>query len=93
MVVVQNRSVYVPLTGAFCVYSNVYGLVDIFCIRYHTVVDPILSAYFPSHMYHHLTSGSVKIPVITSTDYSSSIGKEPVSYNRPISIRMSTTSS
>ena len=31
---------YVSLTSVCCIHSNVYGLCDIHCIRYLTVVDP-----------------------------------------------------
>ena len=42
------------------VHSNVYGLVNIHCIRYHTMVDSIHSTSPPVQKYHTLTSGSVE---------------------------------
>ena len=75
----HNRSVHNPLTSARWVHSNVYVLGNIHCIRYLTAVDPFHSTSSAGQMYHHLTSGSVEIPLITWTGNSSSIGKEPVS--------------
>ena len=81
------------LTSAYCVHSNVYGLINTCCFRYHTVIDPIHSTspmvqvlYFPS-------CGSVDIQLVTSTRNSSSIGEEPVSIDLPPIIRMTATSS
>ena len=83
------------LTTDCCVNSNVYVLGDIHCIRYHTVVDPGHSTSSTIQTYHHLTSTSVEIPLITKVGNSSSIGKEPIPNNRHIvtSIRRSATSS
>ena len=49
---------------------------------YLTTVDPIHSTSSAMHTYHHVTSGSVEIPLLTITDNSSFIGKEPVSWGR-----------
>ena len=65
------------LTSGCCVYSNIYNLHNICWVRYLTVVDPILSTSSAVHAYHHLTSGSVEIPLCFITMNSSSIGKEP----------------
>ena len=75
---------HVPLTSACCVHSNVYGLANIHCIRYHTTVDSSHSTSSPLQKYHTLTSVSVDIPRTTRTKNSSSIGKEPVSYRSPV---------
>ena len=91
-VVEQNRRVHVLLTSACWVHSNVFGLVNIHCIRYLTAVDPLFSTSSALQMYHHLTSGSVEIPLGTWTGNSSSIGEEPVPYGR-LTIRLSATSS
>ena len=71
---------HVPLTC--CVYSNIYGLGDIHCIRYLTAVDSILSTSPPVQKYRHITSCSVEVPMFTTARNSSSIGKEPVSSGR-----------
>ena len=92
----KNRSVQtMSLTPACCVHSNVYVLVDIHWIRYLTAVDPILSTSSVVQTYHHLTSGSVKIPLLTTAGNSGSIGQEPVPIASPIfiSIRLYATSS
>ena len=60
------------------VHSNVYGLVNIHCIRYHTVVDSFHSTLPPLQKYHTLTSSSMKVPLYTTARNSSSIGEEPV---------------
>ena len=89
----QNRKCMCTLTSACWVHSNVYGLGNIHCIRYLTAVDPFHSTSSAVQKYHHLTSGSVEIPLATWTGNSSSIGKEPVPYGTSTSIRRSTTSS
>ena len=86
----------VPLTSACCVHSNVYGLGDIHCIRYHTSVNSFVSTSLPVQKYPHMTSCSVDVPLDTIAKNSSSIGKVPVPFGSPrftISIRRSTTSS
>ena len=60
---VQYTMIKWELTGTSCVYSNVYNLGNICCIRYHTVVDPILSTSPPLQEYNHPTSGSVEVPL------------------------------
>ena len=84
-----------PLTSAYWVHSNVYGLSKTKSIRYLTTVDPFLSTSSALQMYHHLTSGSVEIPLETWTGHFSSIGEEPVRYGIPIynNIRKSATTS
>ena len=91
----DRSAVHVLLTSAGWVHSNVYGLYLIQCIRYLTAVEPFLSTSSAKQNYHHLTSGSVEIPLGTWTGNSSSIGKEPVPYGRThfTSIRRSATSS
>ena len=92
----QNRNVQtMSLTSACWVHSNVYALVNIRWIRYFTAVDSLHSTSFPVHTYDHLTSVPVKIPFFIKTGNSTSIGKEPVSYDRPIftSIKWLATSS
>ena len=92
----QNRSLQtMSLTPACWVHSNGYVLGNVHRIRYLTAVDPILSISFAVQTYHHLTSGSVEIPLLTIAGNSSSIGKEPVPIARPIftSIRWSATRS
>ena len=66
------------LTSACVVHSNVYGLGNIHWIRYLAVVDPIFSTSSMMHKHHHITSGSVEIPVVALTENSGSIGVEPV---------------
>ena len=66
------------LTPVCWVHSNVYFLVNIHWIRYFTAIDPILSTSSAVQTYHHLFSGSVEIPLLTTAGNSSSIGKEPV---------------
>ena len=73
------------LTSVCVVHSNVYALGNIHWIRYPTPVDPLLSTSPAIYMYHLVTSPSVHIPLATSGRYSSSIGKEPVANDRPIS--------
>ena len=78
------------------VQSNVYGLGDIHCIKYHTVVDSFHSSSPPLQTYHTLTSCSVKVRLVTTALNSTSIGKEPVPYGiypNGISKRRSATSS
>ena len=90
----HNRSVQtMSLTSACWVHSNVYGLGNVHWIRYHTAVDPIHSTSFTMQKYHHLTSGSVEIPLSTSAGNSSSIGKVPVPHCRPIFTSIRATSS
>ena len=79
-------SIHIPLTSVCCVHSNIYHLDNIKCIRYLTVVYPILSTSHPLQKYHTLTSGSVKAPLHTNARNSSSIGEEPVPYHRSITI-------
>ena len=81
-----------PLTSAFWIHSNVYGLDNIHCIRYLTAVDSFHSTSSAVHNYHHLTSASVEIPLPTCTGNTSSIGEVPASYGAT-SKRRSTTSS
>ena len=83
------------LTPACCVHSNVYVLFNVHWIRYLTVVDSILSILSAVQTYHHLISGSVEIPLVTTAGNSSSIGKEPVPIVSPIfsNIRWFATSS
>ena len=80
---------YWSLTSAFCVHSNVYTLDDIQLIRYLTAVNSFHSISPLVQKYHHLTSCSVEVPVVTTARNSSSIGKEPVS--SCITMRMSAT--
>ena len=55
-----------PLTSTCCIHSNVYGLGDIHYIRDLTAVDSILSTSPAVHMYYHLTSCSVEVPLCAS---------------------------
>ena len=74
------------------VHSNVYGLDNILWIRYLTAVGSLLSTSSALQAYYHVTSCSVKVPVVTTARNSSSIGKEPVPFgNPPTSIRISAT--
>ena len=74
------------------VHSNVYGLYNILCIRYLTAVDSLLSTSSALQAYRHVTSCSVKVPVVTTARNSSSIGEEPVPSDTPLtSIRISAT--
>ena len=66
------------LTSACVVHSNVYGLANFHCIRYLTVVDPILSSSPTMHKHHHITSGSVEIP-LTANSGSIRVGPVPQS--------------
>ena len=77
-VCVCEYSTHVSLTGTCWVHSNVCGLIITLFIRYHTVVNSILSTSPPVQKYHHLTSCSVEVPLLTTARNSSSIGKEPV---------------
>ena len=63
------------------IHSNVYGLDNILCIRYLTAVDSLRSTSSAVQAYHHVTSGSVKVPVASSARNSSSIGEKPVPYS------------
>ena len=76
----QDRTVHVQLTSVCRVHSNVYGLGNIHWIRYVTAIDPILSTSFALHKDHHLTSGSVKVPVCT---FSTSINPSPI-WEKPV---------
>ena len=80
----QNRSVHILLTSACCVHSNVYSLGNIHWSSYLTAVDAIHRTSSAVQTYHHLTSGSVEIPLLTTAGNSSSIGEEPVSFARLI---------
>ena len=75
------------------VHSNVYGLDNIHCIMYNTTVDSLCSTSSAVQAYHHVTSGSMKVPLVTTARNSSSIGEEPVPNDRPhfTSIRTPTT--
>ena len=86
----SRRNVHVPLTSACCVYSNIYGLSDIHCIRYLTVVNSIHSTSPPVQKYHHMISGSVHVPVSSTTTNSSSIGEVPVPSDTPHGTRLAT---
>ena len=70
------------LTPACWVHSNGYVLGNIHWIMYLTAVDPILSTLSAVQTYHHLISGSVEIPLLTTAENSSSIGKVPVPFGR-----------
>ena len=48
------------------------------------MVDPIHPTSSTVHKDRHLISGSLEIPLVSSTGNSSSIGKEPVPCGRPI---------
>ena len=57
------------------------------------MVDPIHSTSPAIQTYHHFSSVSVEIPLVTTAGNYSSIGKEPVSQGKPIpSIRKYATS-
>ena len=68
------------------VHANVYGLDNMLCIRYLTAVGSLLSTSSALQAYHHVTSGSVKVPAATTARNSSSIGKEPVPFGTPPTI-------
>ena len=87
----SKRNVHVPLTSACCVYSNIYGLCDIHCIAYLTAVKSFLSTSSPVQSYHHMTSCSVDVPLISTARNSSSIGEEPVPSDTPHGMRRSAT--
>ena len=76
------------LTSYSLIHSYVYSLINTCCIGYFTAVNSINPAPPPVHTYHHFTSVSVEIPLYVCciinnpTGNSSSIGKEPVPYNR-----------
>ena len=77
------------LTSTYCVHSNVYGLINTCCIRYHTPVDSIYSTSSANHTYQTRTcvSISVEVPDKTSSidikvGNCSPIGEEPVSSGR-----------
>ena len=96
----------VPLTSPCCIYTNGYILVNngwTHYNRYFTVVDSSHSTSPPVQTYYHPASGNVEPPFnsfsihiisIVVTRNISSIGKEPVSYARPLGtcIRMLATS-
>ena len=91
-----STCMHVPLTCAFCVHSNVCALIITIFIRYNTVVNSILSTSPPLQKYHHMTSGSVEVPLDTTAGNSSSIGKVPVAQGsllKRISVRTSTARS
>ena len=67
-------------------HANVYGLDNIHCVGYHTAVGSLLSTSSALQAYHHVTSGSVKVPVDTTARNSSSIGEEPVPSATPPTI-------
>ena len=73
-----RNELYLQLTSPCIVHSNVYGPSDIHCIRYHTVVNSIHSTSPPVQKYHHITPGSVEVPLATTARNSSFIGEEPV---------------
>ena len=60
------------------VHSNVYGLGNVHCVRYLTAVDSVHSTSSAVQAYHHVTSCSVKVPVVTTARNYSSIGEKPV---------------
>ena len=88
---------YVLLTSACWVHSNVYGLRNIHCIRYVTAIDPIHSTSYALHKYHHLTSGSVEVPVcpFTMSINPGFVGEKPIPHVRAhfTSVRTSAASS
>ena len=77
-------------TTACCVQSNIHGLINTSCIRYHTTIDPSHSPSPAVQKYHTRTSVSVEIPydqfsTVISSSHSNncigdpgSIGEEPV---------------
>ena len=74
------------------VHTNVYNLSNILCVRYLTAVGSLHSTSSALQVYHHVTSGSVKVPVVTTARNSSSVGEVPVPTGRPpTSIRISAT--
>ena len=73
------------LTRSFIVHSNVYGLVNIHCIRYLAAVDSLCFTSSAVQKYHVATSCSVKVPLVTTARNSTSIGEEPVPYSTRIS--------
>ena len=83
--------VYVALTSACCVHSNVQILNDTCCIRYLTTVDSIHSTSPAEHTYHTRASRSVEVPLVTTASNPSSIWEEPVPYGAT-SMRRSATS-
>ena len=72
-----------PLTSTYWVHSNVYGLGDIHCITYLTVVDPFHSTSSALQMYRHLTSTSEDNWLTSWTEKPTFIGKIPVPYGIP----------
>ena len=74
--------IYVPLTSACCVHSNVYGLSDIQLIKYLTAVNSILSTSPPLQKYYHLISGSAEVPLVIAGRNFSSIREEPIPKGR-----------
>ena len=81
-----NVHIYVSFTSACWVHSNVYCLGNIHCIRYFTTVDSILKTSSKLHLYHHMTSSSMKLPLCTTVRNSGSIGEVPVPYGSPCDI-------
>ena len=80
----DQDQLHISLTSACWVHSNVYGLDKTKCIRYQTTVDPFCSTSSAVQIYHHLTSGSVEIPLVNWGRNSGPIGEEPVPYNHSI---------
>ena len=81
------------LTSVCCVYSNVYSLGDIHCIRYLTTVDPILTHTSSSvQKYHHITSCYVEVPLFITARNPRSIGEVPVPYGLHSIRRLATSS-
>ena len=80
----EQKCTYILLTSAWCVHSNVYSLGNIQWISYLAVVDAIHHTSSAVQTYHHLTSGSVEIPLLITAWNFSSIGEEPVSAARLI---------
>ena len=83
------------LTISVCtVHPYIHGLDNIHCVRYLTAVDSLYSTSSAVQKYHHVTSCSLKVHLATNARNSSSIGEEPVPYDRlpnGISIRRSAT--
>ena len=59
------------------------------------MVDSILKISSALHLYHHMTSSSMEVPLCTTVRNSASIGEVPVPYGRPCDIlsirRLATT--
>ena len=71
---------HIPLTSLCCVHSNVYGLGSIHCIKYLPAVYSIHSTS-PAI---HIIPTVVEIPPNNLAGKSSSIGEEPVRYDRAV---------